>query len=72
MMHYLSHALRVQGLVEIPCVLKPGGFFRADSIYDLPWGLDRFAVEQERLAPNSDSVMAAARHKIEILGPLPE
>lgn len=37
-----------------------------------PAGLDRFVVEQGMLAPNSDSGMAAARHKIETLGPLPE
>jgi len=37
-----------------------------------PAGLDRFVVEQELLAPNSESVTAAARYQIEILGPLPE
>lgn len=37
-----------------------------------PAGLDRFVIEQELLAPNSESVTAAARYKIEILGPLPE
>jgi hypothetical protein len=37
-----------------------------------PAGLDRFAVEQKLLAPNSESVTAAARYQIEILGPLPE
>jgi quercetin dioxygenase-like cupin family protein len=37
-----------------------------------PAGLDRFVVEQERPAPNSESVTAAARYQIEILGPLPE
>ncbi len=38
----------------------------------VPAGLDRFVVEEELLAPNLESVTAAARYKIEILGPLPE
>ena len=38
----------------------------------IPAGLDRFVAEQEQLAPNSESMTAAAHHKIEILGPLPE
>ncbi len=38
----------------------------------IPAGLDRFVVEQEQLAPDSEPVTAAARYKIEILGPLPE
>jgi len=38
----------------------------------IPAGLDRLVVEEAQLAPNSESVTAAARHKIEILGPLPE
>lgn len=37
-----------------------------------PAGLDRFAVEQELLIPNLESVTGAAQYKIEILGPLPE
>ena len=37
-----------------------------------PAGLDRFAIEQEQLAPDSESATAAARYKIEVLGPLPE
>jgi quercetin dioxygenase-like cupin family protein len=37
-----------------------------------PAGLDQFVVEQEQLAPDSDSATAAARYQIEILGPLPE
>jgi len=37
-----------------------------------PAGIDRFVIEQGQLAPDCDSVTAAARHKIEILGPLPE
>ncbi len=38
----------------------------------IPAGLDRFVIEQELPAPNSESLTAAARYKIEILGPLPE
>jgi len=38
----------------------------------IPAGLDRLVMEEEQLAPNSESVTAAARYKIEILGPLPE
>ena len=38
----------------------------------IPAGLDRLIMEEEQLASNSESVTAAARHKIEILGPLPE
>ena len=38
----------------------------------IPAGLDRFVIEEELLAPNSESVTAAARYKIEVLGPLPE
>ena len=37
-----------------------------------PAGLDRFVMEQGQLAPDCETVTAAARHKIEILGPLPE
>jgi len=37
-----------------------------------PAGVDRFVIEQGQLAPDCESVTAAARHKIEILGPLPE
>jgi quercetin dioxygenase-like cupin family protein len=37
-----------------------------------PAGFDWFVTEEEQLAPNSESVTAAARYKIEILGPLPE
>ena len=35
-------------------------------------GLDRLVMEEKQLAPNSESLTAAARYKIEILGPLPE
>ncbi len=37
-----------------------------------PASPDRFVIEQELLAPNSESVADAARSKVEILGPLPE
>ena len=37
-----------------------------------PAGMDRFVIEQGQLALDSEAVTAAARHKIEILGPLPE
>ena len=37
----------------------------------IPAGFDRFATEQEQLAPDSESSTIAARYKIEILGPLP-
>jgi len=37
-----------------------------------PAGLDRFVLEQGQFSPNCESVTTAARHKIEILGPLPE
>ena len=36
-----------------------------------PAGLDRFVVEQEQLAPNSEPKTAAAYYQIEVLGPLP-
>ena len=38
----------------------------------VPAGLDRFIAEQGQLAPECESVTAAARYKIEIMGPLPE
>jgi quercetin dioxygenase-like cupin family protein len=38
----------------------------------IPAGLDRLVMEEAQSAPNSELVTAAARHKIEILGPLPE
>jgi quercetin dioxygenase-like cupin family protein len=37
-----------------------------------PAGLDRFVIEQRLLGPNPECITAAARYKIEILGPLPE
>jgi len=38
----------------------------------IPAGLDRFVIEQEQLAPTLESASAAARYKIEVLGPLPD
>lgn len=38
----------------------------------IPAGLDRFAIDQELLIPNLESASAAARYKIEVLGPLPD
>ena len=37
-----------------------------------PAGLDRFVIEQELPIPSLEAATAAARYKIEILGPLPE
>ena len=37
-----------------------------------PAGFDRFVIGQELPAPDCESATAAARYKIEILGPLPE
>ncbi len=55
------HGFRVEGL-------RP-----ARILYmTFPAGLDQFVVEQELLAPDSEVVTAAARYRIEILGPLPE
>jgi len=55
------HGFRVEGV-------KP-----ARILYmTFPAALDRFVIEQELLAPNPESATAAARYKIEILGPLPE
>jgi len=38
----------------------------------IPAGFDQFVAEQEQTAQPSESEMNAARHKIEILGPLPK
>lgn len=38
----------------------------------MPAGFDRFVLEHKVLIPESESEAAAARYKIEILGPLPE
>lgn len=57
----ISHGFRVQS--DTP----------ARILYlTFPAGLDRFVSEQGQLAPDCESVTAAARYKIEILGPLPE
>ncbi len=55
------HGFRVEGVMP------------ARILYlTFPAGLDRFVVEQEQRAPDSESMTAAARYQIEILGPLPE
>lgn len=57
----------------IPHGFRVEGATPARILYmTIPAGLDRFVIEQELLAPNSESVTDAARYKIEILGPLPE
>jgi quercetin dioxygenase-like cupin family protein len=57
----IPHGFRVEGR-------KP-----ARMLYlAVPAGLDRFAIEQEQLAPNAEPGTAAARYQIEVLGPLPE
>jgi quercetin dioxygenase-like cupin family protein len=38
----------------------------------IPAGFDRFVIEHELSAPESEPELDAARYKIEILGPLPE
>lgn len=38
----------------------------------IPAGFDGFVIEQAQPAPESESEVAAARYKIEVLGPLPE
>ncbi len=38
----------------------------------IPAGFDRFVIEQELPTPESEPETAAARYKIEILGPLPK
>jgi len=38
----------------------------------IPAGFDRFVFERKLPCPESESEVAAARYKIEILGPLPE
>jgi len=57
----IPHGFRVEG--DIPARILYMTF---------PAGMDRFVIEQGQLAPDCESVTAAARHKIEILGPLPE
>ena len=57
----VPHGFRVEG--ETPAQLLYMTF---------PAGLDRFVAEQELLVPDCESVTAAARYQIEILGPLPQ
>ena len=57
----IPHGFRVEG--ETPARILYMTF---------PAGIDRFVIEQGHLVPDCESVTAAARHKIEILGPLPE
>jgi quercetin dioxygenase-like cupin family protein len=57
----------------IPHGFHVEGVMPARMLYlAVPAGLDRFAREQEHLAPNAEPGTAAARYQIEILGPLPE
>ena len=57
----IAHGFRVEGNTP------------AKILYlTIPAGLDRFIAEQGQLAPECESVTAAARYKIEIMGPLPE
>ena len=57
----IPHGFRVEG--ETPAQLLYMTF---------PAGFDRFVTEHELLDPKSEPEKAAARHKIEILGPLTE
>lgn len=57
----IPHGFRVQGMTP------------ARLLYmTFPAGLDRFIFEQGKLTPDCEVVTAAARYKIEILGPLPK
>ena len=57
----------------IPHGFRVDGNTPAKILYlTVPAGLDRFIAEQGQLAPECESVTAAARYKIEIMGPLPE
>jgi len=57
----------------IPHGFRVDGDTPARILYmTFPAGVDRFVIEQGQLAPDCESVTAAARHKIEILGSLPE
>jgi len=56
----------------IPYGFRVEGDAPARILYiTFPAGIDRFVIEQGQLAPDCESVTAAARHKIEIIGPLP-
>jgi len=57
----IPHGFRVEG--DIP----------ARFLYmTFPAGIDRFVIEQGQLASDCELVTTAARHKIEVLGSLPE
>ena len=56
----IPHGFRVEG--ETPAQLLYMTF---------PAGLDRLVAEHELLVPDCEPVTAAARHQIEVLGPLP-
>jgi len=57
----IPHGFRVEGNVP------------ARILYmTYPAGMDRFVIGRGHLAPDCESLTAAARHKIEILCPLPE
>ena len=56
-----------------PHGFRVAGTMPARILYmTIPAGFDRFISEQELPAPNAETEIAAARYKIEILGPLPE
>jgi quercetin dioxygenase-like cupin family protein len=56
----------------------PHGFRTAGSVpakilyITVPAGFDRFISDQEQAAPEAEPEVAAARYKVEVLGPLPE
>jgi len=57
----------------IPHGFRVEGATPARILYmTIPAGFDGFVIEQEPPAPKSESETAAARYKIEVLGPLPE
>lgn len=57
----------------IPYGFRVQGTTPARLLYlTFPAGLDRFIMEQGQFAPDCELMTAAARYKIEILGPLPE
>jgi quercetin dioxygenase-like cupin family protein len=56
-----------------PHGFRAEGDIPAQILYmTIPAGFDRFVIEDELLTPESERERAAARYKIEILGPLPE
>jgi len=57
----------------IPHGFRVEGATPAKILYmTIPAGFDRFVIEQERPVQKSEIEIAAARHKIEVIGPLPE